>query len=116
MKMPSCRRCLFSLLWKEAMISHVLAVFCMFAKMVFSPLQVKNKPRDRESEYALILGSMVCMVTNRSSDGLYIFSVASSILNLIKCKHVVLRKCTGNAEAHWKMQQKVLGDLHSRVQ
>ncbi len=116
MKIPSCLRCFFSLLWKEAMIPHVLAVYCTYTKIVFSPLQVKNKPCDRESEHAFILGSMVCMVTNRSSDGLYIFPVASSILNLIKCKHVVLRKCTGNAKAHWKMRQKVLGDLHSRVQ
>ncbi len=93
----------------------MLAVYCLYTTIVFSPLQVKNKPHDRELEHAFILGSMVCMVTNRSSDGLYIFSVASSILNLIQCKHVVLRKCTGNVEAHWKMQQKVLGALYTAI-
>jgi hypothetical protein len=31
---------------------------------MFSPLQVKNKPRDGETEHAFILGSMDCMVAN----------------------------------------------------
>ncbi len=31
---------------------------------IFSPLQVKNKPCDRETEHAFILGSMDCMVVN----------------------------------------------------
>ncbi len=33
-------------------------------KNIFSPLQVKNKPRDGETEHAFILGSMDCMVSN----------------------------------------------------
>ncbi len=34
------------------------------SKNTFSPLQVKNKPRDEESEHAFILGSMDCTVVN----------------------------------------------------
>jgi hypothetical protein len=32
----------------------------------FSPLQVIDEPRDRETELAFILGSMDCMVANTS--------------------------------------------------
>jgi hypothetical protein len=31
---------------------------------IFSPLHVKRKPRDRETEHAFILGSMNCIVGN----------------------------------------------------
>jgi hypothetical protein len=35
-------------------------------KNTFSPLQVKNKPSDGETEHAFILGSVDCMVVNSS--------------------------------------------------
>jgi hypothetical protein len=39
-----------------------MLLYCGFLKNTFSPLQVKNKPRDEESEHAFILGSMDCTV------------------------------------------------------
>jgi hypothetical protein len=33
-------------------------------KNIFTPLQVKNKPHDGESEHAFILGSMGCTVAD----------------------------------------------------
>jgi hypothetical protein len=45
-------------------------MYCVTNKIentsTFSPLQVIDEPRDRETELAFILGSMDCMVANTS--------------------------------------------------
>jgi hypothetical protein len=53
---------------------HMLLVECMMLlcctyvfKNIFSPLQIKNKPHDRESEPVFILGSIDCVVANSST-------------------------------------------------
>jgi hypothetical protein len=38
---------------------------------IFSPLQVKNKPRDGEMEHVFILGSMDCMIVNTMPNDIF---------------------------------------------
>jgi hypothetical protein len=66
--------CLASVSFLHLYTSHLLLVLCMCLlccmskkkKNRSSPLQVKSKPRDGESEHAFNIGSMDCMVANTS--------------------------------------------------
>jgi hypothetical protein len=50
---------------------------CVPKENTFSPVQVKNKPRDRNNGHAFILGSMDCTVANKR-DYLYKTSALTS--------------------------------------
>jgi hypothetical protein len=46
-------------------ISHTtFVIYIQYEKKIFLPVQVKNKPCDRGTEHAFILGSMDCTVAN----------------------------------------------------
>jgi hypothetical protein len=44
-------------------------------KKTFSPLQVKNKPRDEETEHVFILGSVDCLVASNNFRFPHIFGL-----------------------------------------
>jgi hypothetical protein len=66
-----CKRVIFTFVNTPYTINIICICACRIVclKKIFSPLQVKNKPRDGESEHAFILGSMVCTVVKNCHNG-----------------------------------------------